>query len=115
MHGRWWSLFNLIGSKVLGTKNFTSFAAPIISSIIAILLQYNRSMNFEEMLSSLKCYSLPDTKTFHYIKESLFTCDLLSAMNTNWLENKIFQNSKEVFTFRFWKKVSFLMNIRISL
>lgn len=89
----------LSDQKVLGTKNFTSFAAPIISSIIAILLEYNRSMNFEEMLSSLKCYSLPDTKTFHYIKESLFTCDLLSAMNTNWLENKIFQNSKEVLYF----------------
>ncbi len=83
-----------------GLKFLTSYAAPIISSIIALLLEYNKSISYKELLNLLSYCSLKDSPhNINYIFENLHSDFSLKKIRTNLLENKYIKNAKEVFYF----------------
>lgn len=81
-------------------KTLTSYAAPFISSVIALILEYNKSINYLELLSLLNTCSLKDSHlNLNYVFKNTSNDFLLKKNNTNLLENKYIHNSKKVFYF----------------
>ncbi len=111
---------NTFFEDVISRKSHTSYAAPIISSIVSLLLQLDKRLDYHQLLEILEQNSLKNKPNLDYVFSKIKNDTLLVKNDTDLLENKIINNSKKIFYFPIIKEKHFfyeytdLMSVEIS-
>ena len=86
---------NLLNDLV-GRKYQTSYAAPIISSIIALIIEAKKQIDFQYLLEILKVNSINQISPPNYTKLTNKSDTLLNKYDTYSLENQLINKSKKI-------------------
>lgn len=81
---------------IINRWQYTSYAAPIITSVVAIILEVCGSIKFHQLMEVLKYNSLSDDPCAYFISRKLECKSLINCLNSNIIEKNPISSSRKI-------------------